>query len=117
MLVQVSEHEAIIGNDVSDRVPVSLVTHVGDLSYGCGNGFVWEQWGLLIEPVAASVPYMVAVGNHEYVHEENCTSHDGVDISGVKVLYCIVLYCIVLYCIVLHCIVLYLGIVVYCIVL
>jgi hypothetical protein len=38
--------------------------HVGDLSRAMGSGYVWDQFGQLIEPVAARVPYLVAVGNH-----------------------------------------------------
>ncbi len=90
LIQQVLKHEAIVGNGVGDdeeeaAIPVGLVTHVGDLSYACGSGFVWEQWMQLIQPVAAHVPYMVAVGNHEYDHLENSTTPGGggVDISGV----------------------------------
>lgn len=38
--------------------------HVGDLARAMGVSYVWDQFGQLIEPVAARVPYMVAVGNH-----------------------------------------------------
>lgn len=88
LIQQVVHHEAIPNsfNSSDNRIPIGLVTHIGDLSYGCGSGFIWEQWMSLIEPVAAKVPYMIAVGNHEYDHEENCTKPgmDGVDISGVQ---------------------------------
>ena len=90
LITQVSNNEAIIDTPTAaanaDAVPVGLVTHVGDLSYGCGNGFIWEQWQQLIQPVATRVPYMVAVGNHEYDHEQNSTApgRHNVDISGVE---------------------------------
>jgi hypothetical protein len=34
--------------------------------------------------MASRVPYMVAVGNHEYVHQEPSTTNNGVDVSGVS---------------------------------
>lgn len=40
--------------------------HVGDIAYGMGRTYIWDQFGFLIEAVAAELPYMVAVGNHEY---------------------------------------------------
>eukprot|EP01104_Vermistella_antarctica_P017805 TRINITY_DN6385_c0_g1_i1.p1 TRINITY_DN6385_c0_g1~~TRINITY_DN6385_c0_g1_i1.p1 ORF type:complete len:594 (-),score=90.51 TRINITY_DN6385_c0_g1_i1:4-1785(-) len=43
----------------------SFVLHQGDLSYGMGNGFLWERWGWLISPLAATVPYQAGIGNHE----------------------------------------------------
>lgn len=43
-----------------------FVLHVGDISYGDGHGEVWHAFMRDIEPVAARVPYMVAVGNHDY---------------------------------------------------
>lgn len=33
-----------------------------------GTAYVWEQFFNIIEPVAARVPYMTSVGNHEYDH-------------------------------------------------
>ncbi len=40
--------------------------HVGDLSYGGANVDIWLKWFSIIEPLAATRPYIVAVGNHEY---------------------------------------------------
>ena len=40
------------------------VMHVGDLAYAMGSTYVWDQFGHLIEPVAARLPYMVSIGNH-----------------------------------------------------
>ena len=42
------------------------VHHVGDLSYAKGAGHQWELWLDMIEPVSSHVPWMIAVGNHEY---------------------------------------------------
>jgi len=43
----------------------SLVLHAGDISYARGYGALWSAFHDLVEPIASSVPYMVAPGNHE----------------------------------------------------
>lgn len=45
--------------------PAELILHVGDLSYADGNPHIWNSFFEGLQPFAASVPYMVAVGNHE----------------------------------------------------
>ena len=47
---------------------VSLVLHVGDLSYSMGVSYEWDKWMTLIEPYSSRVPYMINVGNHEQEH-------------------------------------------------
>nr|AIG56424.1 secreted protein [Achlya hypogyna] len=59
----------------------AAVLHVGDLSYADSVGYTWEQWMALIEPIAAQLPYMVSVGNHEYAYT---TSTHAVDVSGAS---------------------------------
>ncbi|KAG1677551.1 hypothetical protein FOA52_014449 [Chlamydomonas sp. UWO 241] len=49
--------------------PVDLVLHVGDISYADGKPGAWDTFMDLIEPIAAEVPYMVAIGNHEYAYK------------------------------------------------
>lgn len=39
--------------------------HLGDLSYANGYQPTWDHWFNLIEPLAATVPYMPTLGNHE----------------------------------------------------
>ena len=46
----------------------AFLLHPGDLGYARGQGYIWDVWGALVEPIAARVPYMVTVGNHEYDH-------------------------------------------------
>ncbi|KAJ0391391.1 hypothetical protein P43SY_009362 [Pythium insidiosum] len=59
----------LIRRDMSDpRSNYVAVMHDGDLSYAMGAGYLWDQFGALIEPVASEVAYMVAVGNHEYCY-------------------------------------------------
>uniref|UniRef100_A0A1I7XKX8 Purple acid phosphatase n=1 Tax=Heterorhabditis bacteriophora TaxID=37862 RepID=A0A1I7XKX8_HETBA len=46
---------------------IDMVLHVGDFAYNMDtdNGRVGDEFNRQIEPVAAYVPYMTAVGNHE----------------------------------------------------
>jgi acid phosphatase type 7 len=60
----------LIRNDMNDPLANYVaVMHNGDLSYGKGSTFLWDQFGALIEPVASEIPYMVGIGNHEYCYE------------------------------------------------
>lgn len=38
----------------------------GDISYARAKGWVWDLYGLLMEPVTTRVPLQVGVGNHEH---------------------------------------------------
>ncbi|HWG91082.1 MAG TPA: metallophosphoesterase family protein [Candidatus Thermoplasmatota archaeon] len=42
-----------------------LVIVPGDLAYAYGSADVWRQWFEMIEPAAATRPWMIALGNHE----------------------------------------------------
>jgi hypothetical protein len=42
-----------------------LILHAGDLSYAQGDPQAWKTWFDMIEPVAASTPWIPALGNHE----------------------------------------------------
>jgi hypothetical protein len=56
---------------VTPRVITTNVTcllHIGDISYARGVGAQWDGFMTQIEPIAARVPYMVGIGNHEYDH-------------------------------------------------
>ncbi|KAJ0392828.1 hypothetical protein P43SY_009672 [Pythium insidiosum] len=44
------------------------VVHIGDISYAKGRTYIWDQFGAIIQPVAAELPYMVGVGNHDYCY-------------------------------------------------
>lgn len=45
--------------------PADMILHNGDLSYAMGYSGVWESFQTAIQPVAAAVPWMVTMGNHE----------------------------------------------------
>jgi len=66
-----------IVNDMSSY-QFSMVLHPGDICYaGTGSDWeieeVWDVWENQVQPLASSVPYMFAVGNHE--HYYNFTSY------------------------------------------
>lgn len=44
----------------------SFISHIGDLSYARGYGWLWDNFFTQIESIAATVPYHVCIGNHEY---------------------------------------------------
>jgi len=44
---------------------MDMVLHVGDISYADGNQQQWDIFLRLVQPIAATIPYMVIPGNHE----------------------------------------------------
>ena len=50
--------------------------------YAMGSGVIWDVWGALVEPIAARLPYMVTVGNHEYDHVGKRTEWSGAPPGG-----------------------------------
>lgn len=53
--------------------PFAMVIHAGDICYaGTGSELeleeVWDIWSDQVQPLAAYMPYMFAVGNHEHVY-------------------------------------------------
>jgi len=74
-----------LGWAVTDRISsdngkyhFNLILHEGDVAYG-GTGSqweleeIWDLWSNQVEKIAANVPYMFAVGNHEKYY--NYTSY------------------------------------------
>lgn len=45
-----------------------MLLHVGDIAYTSGTQTVWDSFLNEVEPIAASVPYQVCVGNHEHYY-------------------------------------------------
>ena len=58
---------ALVKKDIESN-SVSMVIHLGDLSYAIGFAYRWEEWMTLIEPYSSLAPYMVSIGNHEQEH-------------------------------------------------
>ncbi len=44
---------------------VQGMLHAGDLSYANCNQPIWDDYGRMVEPLAATIPWMVGPGNHE----------------------------------------------------
>jgi Purple acid Phosphatase, N-terminal domain/Calcineurin-like phosphoesterase len=96
--------------DVSDRSvmllaervlagQVDVVMHAGDLSYANGVESTWDDYMRKIEPVAAYIPYMVAVGNHEIFFNFTSFKHRfRMPVRGMLVCCCVcVCVCICVY--------------------
>lgn len=49
-----------------EKGALDFILHVGDISYANGDPQVWDTFMDVIEPYASVVPYMIAIGNHEY---------------------------------------------------
>ncbi|CAL5440762.1 unnamed protein product [Camellia sinensis] len=50
---------------IKDLDNIDIVFHIGDLSYAKGYISQWDQFTSMVEPIASTVPYMIASGNHE----------------------------------------------------
>ncbi|KAK9276044.1 hypothetical protein L1049_005575 [Liquidambar formosana] len=50
---------------IRDLKNIDIVFHVGDICYANGYISQWDQFTSQIEPIASTVPYMIASGNHE----------------------------------------------------
>eukprot|EP00929_Paragymnodinium_shiwhaense_P061888 TRINITY_DN30914_c0_g1_i1.p1 TRINITY_DN30914_c0_g1~~TRINITY_DN30914_c0_g1_i1.p1 ORF type:complete len:619 (-),score=94.17 TRINITY_DN30914_c0_g1_i1:251-2107(-) len=48
------------------------VFNIGDIAYATGKDGVWDDYGLGIQKVASKVPWMTAVGNHEWGTDARC---------------------------------------------
>jgi len=53
---------------------LSMILHAGDLGYSDCRQPLWDRYGIMIEPLANSLPWMVGPGNHEI---EFVTGDDG----------------------------------------
>jgi hypothetical protein len=50
------------------RPQVRAIHHFGDLAYAKGAAHIYDFWFHMIQPLASKVPYMIGIGNHEYLH-------------------------------------------------
>ncbi|KAL0013133.1 hypothetical protein SO802_000202 [Lithocarpus litseifolius] len=50
---------------ITDLKNIDLVLHIGDICYANGYISQWDQFTAQVEPIASTVPYMIASGNHE----------------------------------------------------
>ncbi|XP_058226385.1 probable inactive purple acid phosphatase 27 isoform X1 [Rhododendron vialii] len=50
---------------IKDLKNIDIIFHIGDITYSNGYISQWDQFTSQVEPLASTVPYMVASGNHE----------------------------------------------------
>ncbi|XP_031490345.1 probable inactive purple acid phosphatase 1 isoform X1 [Nymphaea colorata] len=50
---------------IKDLNDIDIVFHIGDICYANGYISQWDQFTSQVEPIASTVPYMIASGNHE----------------------------------------------------
>uniref|UniRef100_K3WGC0 Purple acid phosphatase n=1 Tax=Globisporangium ultimum (strain ATCC 200006 / CBS 805.95 / DAOM BR144) TaxID=431595 RepID=K3WGC0_GLOUD len=50
---------------LKSRTGMSAIVHAGDLSYADSNETRWDRWENLVQPLAAKMPWMISVENHE----------------------------------------------------
>ncbi|KAH7528221.1 hypothetical protein FEM48_Zijuj05G0049500 [Ziziphus jujuba var. spinosa] len=67
---------------IKDLKNYDIVFHIGDLSYANGYLSQWDQFTSQVEPIASTVPYMVASGNHERDWPNSGSFFDGTDSGG-----------------------------------
>ncbi|EOA30608.1 hypothetical protein CARUB_v10013739mg [Capsella rubella] len=58
------------------------VFHIGDISYANGYLSQWDKFTAQIEPIASTVPYMIASGNHDRVWPNSGSFYHGLDSGG-----------------------------------
>ena len=63
-------------------VESDVLLHVGDLSYATGFESEWDIFMSQIEPIASSIPYMIAQGNHERDFPNSGSTFSGGDSGG-----------------------------------
>lgn len=67
---------------IKDLENIDIVFHIGDLSYANGYISQWDQFTQQVEPIASTVPYMTASGNHERDWPGSGSFYDTVDSGG-----------------------------------
>ncbi|KAJ9676632.1 hypothetical protein PVL29_021913 [Vitis rotundifolia] len=67
---------------IKDLPNFDIVFHIGDLTYSNGYLSQWDQFTSQVEPIASTVPYMVASGNHERDWPNSGSFYDGTDSGG-----------------------------------
>ncbi|KAI7985100.1 putative inactive purple acid phosphatase 27 [Camellia lanceoleosa] len=67
---------------IKDLDNIDIVFHIGDLSYANGYISQWDQFTSMVEPIASTMPYMIASGNHERDTPGTGSFYDTNDSSG-----------------------------------
>lgn len=66
----------------TQRGGIDGVFHIGDLAYANGYLAAWDYYLNMISPLASSVVYMPALGNHELDYPGENTYYQGTDSGG-----------------------------------
>nr|POE75869.1 putative inactive purple acid phosphatase 27 [Quercus suber] len=67
---------------IKDLPNYDIVFHIGDIAYADGYIADWDQFLQQVEPIASTVPYMVASGNHERDWPDSGSFYTGTDSGG-----------------------------------
>ncbi|KAJ4712574.1 Purple acid phosphatase [Melia azedarach] len=67
---------------IKDLDNIDIVFHIGDITYANGYISQWDQFTSQVEPIASTVPYMIASGNHERDTPGTGSFYDGNDSGG-----------------------------------
>merc|ERR1711912_25263 len=60
-----SRNTSRLSEHLLDKNQAHAVVHVGDIAYAVGYLSEWDEFMQQIEPVAARIPWMASIGNHE----------------------------------------------------
>lgn len=67
---------------IKDLHNIDIVFHIGDITYANGYISQWDQFTSQVEPIASTIPYMIASGNHERDTPGTGSFYDGNDSGG-----------------------------------
>ncbi|KAF5730950.1 calcineurin-like phosphoesterase [Tripterygium wilfordii] len=67
---------------IRDLSDIDIVFHIGDIVYSNGYISQWDQFTAQVEPIASTVPYMIASGNHERDWPNTGSFYDTTDSGG-----------------------------------
>ncbi|KAL8539964.1 hypothetical protein ACS0TY_001532 [Phlomoides rotata] len=67
---------------IKDLKDIDIVFHIGDITYANGYISQWDQFTAQVEPIASTVPYMIASGNHERDWPGTGSFYDTTDSGG-----------------------------------
>lgn len=67
---------------IKDLSNIDIVFHIGDIAYSNGYVSQWDQFTSQVEPIASTVPYMIASGNHERDWPNSGSFYNTMDSGG-----------------------------------
>ncbi|XP_015894892.3 probable inactive purple acid phosphatase 1 [Ziziphus jujuba] len=67
---------------IQDLKDIDIIFHIGDICYANGYISQWDQFTAQVEPLASTVPYMIASGNHERDWPGTGSFYENLDSGG-----------------------------------